>query len=314
ALVRYLGICDGNLAEGSMRCDANVSVRKIGDPELGIRTEIKNINSFRFVEQAVAYEIERQIEVLEDGGSIVRETRLYDSERNETRSMRTKEDSDDYRYFADPDLMPLVISEAEIEALREQLPELPQARRARYVETLGLTDADALQLVADPELAGYFEAGAAVSGDGKLTANWVLGEFTAALNRDDCTVPAAPISPEQLGSLIMRIKDGTISGKIAKTVFEALWTDTPASDEDPASTVDGIIEARGLQQMSDSGELEAIIAGIIADNPNQVAQFLGGKDKVFGFFVGQVMKATQGKANPETVNTLLRAQFAALQD
>ncbi len=305
SLVRYLGICDGNLAEGSMRCDANVSVRPTGEKALGIRTEIKNINSFRFVEQAIEYEINRQIEVLEGGGEIARETRLFDSERGETRSMRSKELSDDYRYFPDPDLMPLVLTEADIEQIRQTLPELPDARRNRYVETLNLTDYDAAQIVSDPEVATFFETAATVSGDGKLAANWVLGELSAALNRTDTAIGDAPIKATQLGQLITRIKDGTISGKIAKTVFEALW-DT-AGDAD----VDHIIDARGLRQMSDSGELEGIIDEIIAANPKQVEQFRAGKEKVLGFFVGQVMKATQGKANPGTVNELLRARLSS---
>ncbi|MGI9324905.1 MAG: Asp-tRNA(Asn)/Glu-tRNA(Gln) amidotransferase subunit GatB [Pseudomonadales bacterium] len=305
SLVRYLGICDGNLAEGSMRCDANVSVRPTGENALGIRTEIKNINSFRFVEQAIEYEINRQIEVLEAGGEIARETRLFDSERGETRSMRSKELSDDYRYFPDPDLMPLVLTEADIEQIRRTLPELPDARRSRYVATLNLTDYDAAQIVSDPELATFFETSATVSGDGKLAANWVLGELSAALNRTDTAVSDAPVDAPQLGVLITRIKDGTISGKIAKTVFEALWD--AAGDTD----VDRIIDERGLRQMSDSGELEGIIDEIIAANPKQVEQFRAGKEKVLGFFVGQVMKATQGKANPGTVNELLRARLAS---
>ena len=304
SLVRYLGICDGNLAEGSMRCDANVSVRKRGTNALGQRTETKNINSFRFVEQAIAYEIERQIRVLESGGTIVQETRLYDPDADETRSMRTKEDSDDYRYFPDPDLMPLVISDAELEEVRAAMPELPEARKARYVASLGLTDYDAELLVADPDVALYFDDAAAAAGDAKLAANWILGDLSAALNRDELAIAASRVTPAQLGQLIQRITDGTISGKIAKTVFEKLWS------SEAATTADAVIEAEGLKQVSDSGAIESIVDEIIAANPKQVEQFRSGKDKVFGFFVGQVMKATQGKANPQAVNEILRAKLS----
>ncbi|MEM6708306.1 MAG: Asp-tRNA(Asn)/Glu-tRNA(Gln) amidotransferase subunit GatB [Pseudomonadota bacterium] len=305
SLVRYLGICDGNLAEGSMRCDANVSVRRRGSNVLGQRTETKNINSFRFVEQAIDFEIARQIAVLEAGGSIVQETRLYDPDANETRAMRTKEDSDDYRYFPDPDLQPLVVSDQELEAIAAAMPELPTARRMRYVEQLGLTEYDAELIVADPDLAEYFEATAAAAGGGKAAANWILGDLTAALNRDECTVRESRVSSDQLGQLIQRINDGTISGKIGKTLFETLW-----NDADTRATVDGLIDARGLRQVSDSGAIETIVDDIIAANPKQVEQFKGGKDKVFGFFVGQVMKATQGKANPKAVNDILRAKLS----
>ena len=297
-LVRYLGICDGNLAEGSMRCDANVSVRRAGDPEFGVRTEIKNINSFRFVERAIAYEIERQIDVLEGGGRIVRETRLYDHERDETRSMRTKEDSDDYRYFPDPDLLPVHIDEALLDAVRADLPELPAARRHRYVEVLGLSAYDAGWLTQEPETAVYFEAVAEASGDAKLSANWVMGELSAALNRDERAIADSPVTPAQLAGLITRLKDDTLSSKTAKTLFEGLWAGEGGVDE--------IIEARGLKQVSDTGELKAIVDRVVADNPDQVEQFRAGKDKVLGFLVGQVMKATQGKANPKQVNELLR--------
>ncbi|MEM1230097.1 MAG: Asp-tRNA(Asn)/Glu-tRNA(Gln) amidotransferase subunit GatB [Pseudomonadota bacterium] len=302
ALVRYLNICDGNLAEGSMRCDANVSVRPRGSNALGTRAEIKNINSFRFVEQAIDYEIERQIEVLEAGGSIVQETRLFDADAGETRSMRSKEGSDDYRYFPDPDLMPLVISDAELERIRSELPELPAARRTRYENTLGLTGDDARLIVADPAMADYFEAAITGGGDAKLIANWMLGDLSAALNRDSLAIEAAPLPPSQLSLLVQRIEDDTISGKIAKTVFDKLWSGA-------GETVDVIIDAEGLRQVSDSGELEAIVDKIIADNPKQVAQYQGGKTKLLGFFVGQVMKETQGKANPGTVNTLIKGKL-----
>jgi aspartyl-tRNA(Asn)/glutamyl-tRNA(Gln) amidotransferase subunit B len=302
SLVRYLRICDGNLAEGSMRCDANVSVRPRGETELGERTELKNINSFRFLERAIELEIERQIEVLEGGGTIRRETRLYDPDRNETRAMRTKELSDDYRYFPDPDLLPLVITPEFIADVAESLPELPEARCARYRDALGLPAYDAAWLTDDAEVADYFEAVATACDDPKLAANWVMGDLSAALNRSDLTIAQSPVTPAQLAALIARIKDDTISSKIAKTVFEALWAGE--------GEVDSIIEARGLRQVSDSGALEALVRQVVADNPEQVAQFRAGKEKVFGFFVGQLMKATQGKANPKQLNDLLRAALA----
>ncbi|MEQ8482892.1 MAG: Asp-tRNA(Asn)/Glu-tRNA(Gln) amidotransferase subunit GatB [Pseudomonadales bacterium] len=297
-LVRYLGICDGNLAEGSMRCDANVSIRRHGDPQLGVRTELKNINSFRFLERAITYEIERQIDVLESGGRIVRETRLYDAERDETRSMRSKELSDDYRYFPDPDLLPVRLTPELIEAVRATLPELPAARRHRYVAELGLSPYDAQWLAQDPEVAAYFDAVAGAAGDAKLAANWVMGDLAAALNRAELGITRSPVSPARLAVLITRLKDGTLSSKTAKTLFEALW----AEDGD----VDAIIDARGLRQVSDTGALAAIVNQVVADNPAQVAEFRAGKEKVLGFLVGQVMKATQGKANPQQVNALLR--------
>ncbi|MEZ5558752.1 MAG: Asp-tRNA(Asn)/Glu-tRNA(Gln) amidotransferase subunit GatB [Pseudomonadales bacterium] len=302
SLVRYLKICDGNLAEGSMRCDANVSVRPLGQQTLGERTEIKNVNSFRFLERAIEYEIERHIEVLESGATIRRETRLYDPERHETRAMRSKELSDDYRYFPDPDLLPLELSDAFIDAARASMPELPAQKRARYVETLKLPDYDAAWLTQDPDVAEYFEAAAAASDAPKLAANWVMGEISAALNRAELEIGASPVSPEQLGTLIRRIADDTISSKIAKSVFETLWRD--------GGEVDAIIEAGGLRQMSDSSELAALVAQVVADNPEQVAQFRAGKDKVLGFFVGQIMKATSGKANPKQINELLREALA----
>ncbi len=303
SLVRHLKICDGNLAEGSMRCDANVSVRPLGTNELGERTEIKNVNSFRFLELAIDYEIERQIGILESGGTIERETRLYDADRNETRTMRSKELSNDYRYFPDPDLLPVHIDAAFIEAVREELPELPAAKQARYESEYALSAYDAALLTQDPDTAEYFEAVLAAGADPKLAANWVMGEFAAALNRDERSAADAPIAARELGTLIERIQDGTISGKIAKTVFEKLWSD--------GGTVDAVIEAEGLTQVSDTGELQAIIEQIVADNPAQVEQFRAGKEKVLGFFVGQVMKATQGKANPQVVNELLRDVLAS---
>jgi aspartyl-tRNA(Asn)/glutamyl-tRNA(Gln) amidotransferase subunit B len=303
-LVRHLKICDGNLAEGSMRCDANVSVRPAGETTLGERTELKNINSFRFLELAIDHEIARQIDILEAGGSIVRETRLYDAEKNETRTMRSKELSMDYRYFPDPDLPPVHLSTGFIESVRDELPELPDARQARYEDAFGLSAYDAGQLIADPDLADYFEATAAAANDPKLAANWVMGELSAALNRDEKTPAQCPLPAPILGRLIERIKDGTISGKIAKTLFDRLWREGEAL-ADPAD-VDVIIASEGLTQVSDTGEIAAIVAAVVAENPGQVEQFKAGKEKVLGFFVGQVMKATEGKANPQLVNELLR--------
>jgi aspartyl-tRNA(Asn)/glutamyl-tRNA(Gln) amidotransferase subunit B len=306
SLVRHLKICDGNLAEGSMRCDANVSVRPAGETALGQRTEIKNVNSFRFLERAIEFEIERQIDVLEAGGAIEQQTLLYDPDSHETRPMRTKEYSEDYRYFPDPDLLPVHVTEAFIESVRSTMPELPDARRARYAAEFQLGDYDAAWLTQDPEVADYFEAAAVSAGDAKLAANWVMGDLSAALNREELGIARSPISPSQLGDLIGRIRDETISSKIAKTVFEGLWAGEGEVDE--------IIAAGGLTQVSDAGEIEAIIAGIVAENPDQVDQFRAGKEKVLGFFVGQVMKATQGKANPKQVNELLRRALAADQD
>lgn len=297
-LVRALQICDGNLAEGSMRCDANVSVRPVGAAEFGERTEIKNINSFRFVEQAIEVEIERQIEVLESGGRIERETRLYDADRNETRAMRSKEFSEDYRYFPDPDLLPLVISQDLVEEIRATMPELPEARRTRYLTELGLSAYDASRLAEDVETAEFFEAVLSVCNDAKLSANWVLGELSAFLNRDELSLSASPVSAVQLGTVIQRIMDNTLSSKTAKSLFEALWQE--------GGEVDALIDSLGLKQMNDAGELEAIVGAVLADNPDQVEQLRGGKDKVLGFLVGQVMKQTQGKANPKQVNELIR--------
>ena len=304
ALVRYLEICDGNMQEGSFRCDANVSVRRKGDDKLGTRTELKNINSFRFLERAINHEIERQIELLEDGGSVVQETRLYDAERDETRPMRSKEEANDYRYFPDPDLLPVAIGAEDIERIRASLPELPEQKKQRYVAELGLSDYDAELLTATRETAAYFEA--ALGGAAqqcKPLANWILGDLAGALNKAGLEIDRSPIAPQQLAQLVARIADETISGKIAKEVFEAMWQGEGGADE--------IIAARGLQQITDSGEIESIIDAIIADNPAQVEQFRAGKDKVLGFFVGQVMKQTQGKANPAQVNEILRARLKA---
>ena len=298
ALVRYLGICDGNLEEGSMRCDANVSVRPRGDSELGVRTEIKNINSFRFVERAVAYEIERQIDELESGGRIRRETRLYDADKDQTRVMRSKELSEDYRYFPDPDLLPVQVDPAMLDSLRESLSELPAARRQRYQAVLELSAYDADWLTQDPAVAAYFDAVVTAGGNAKLAANWIMGDLSAALNRDGLSITASPVTPDQLATLIERLTDDTLSSKTAKILFDGLWRQE--------GDVDGIIEARGLRQVSDSGELQAIVDAVVAEHPEQAEEFRGGKDKVLGFFVGQIMKRTQGKANPKQVNELLR--------
>lgn len=284
-----------------MRCDANVSVRPAGQNTLGERTEIKNINSFRFVERAINFEIQRHIDVLESGGSIERETRQYDPDRDETRPMRGKELSEDYRYFPDPDLLPLQISQAFVEQIAADMPELPDARRARYQEELALTAYDAAWLSNDPDVAAYFDAVLASCGNAKQSANWVMGDLSASLNKHDLEISASPVSPEQLGQLIQRLQDNTLSSKTAKTLFEALWTD--------GGDVDALIERLGLKQMSDTGELEAIVDQVLADNPAQLEQLRSGKDKVLGFFVGQVMKQTQGKANPKQVNELIRAKL-----
>jgi aspartyl-tRNA(Asn)/glutamyl-tRNA(Gln) amidotransferase subunit B len=302
-LVRWIGISDGNMQEGSFRIDANVSVRPRGQTALGTRTELKNINSFRFLERAIQFEVERQIEVLEGGGAVIQETRLYDPERDETRPMRTKEEANDYRYFPDPDLLPLELDGAYIAEATADLPELPDARRERFHAQHGLSEYDASLLTGSRELADYFETVARETAEPKLAANWILGELAAALNRSGLEIGASPVSASQLAGLILRIQDGTISGKIAKQVFESLW----AGEGD----ADAIIASKGLRQITDSGALEPLIDAIIAANPEQVAQYRAGKDKVFGFFVGQVMKQSQGKANPQQVNALLKAKLKA---
>ncbi len=302
-LVRYLEICDGNMQEGSFRCDANVSVRPQGAKELGTRAEIKNVNSFRFVEKAIQYEVSRQIDLIESGGRVVQETRLYDPDRGETRSMRAKEQANDYRYFPDPDLLPLVLSPSFIEEVRASLPELPDAKAERFVAQYGLTSYDAGVLTASRELAAYYEEVLRQApGDPKLAAHWVTGELAAALNRDGLEIEASRLSPALLGGLLKRMSDATISGKIAKEVFEAMW----ASGRD----ADAIIAAKGLKQITDSGAIGRIIDEVMAKNPAQLADYRAGKDKLFGFFVGQVMKATQGKANPGQVNELLKAKLS----
>jgi aspartyl-tRNA(Asn)/glutamyl-tRNA(Gln) amidotransferase subunit B len=302
-LVRYLGICDGNMQEGSFRCDANVSVRPRGEPSLGTRAEVKNLNSFRFVEKAINHEIERQIALLEAGGKVVQQTRLYDPDRNETRPMRDKEEANDYRYFPDPDLLPLVLAEDLIEGLRAELPELPDAKRQRFVADYGLPAYDAGVLCASRELADFYEAAVAASrGQAKPCANWVMVEVLGALNRDGKDIGACPITPILLGGLVSRIADGTISGKIAKEVFEAMWQGEGDADR--------VIEARGLKQISDEGAIGAFIDEILSANPSQVEQYRQGKEQVLGFFVGQVMKKSRGKANPQRLNALLRERLS----
>ena len=302
ALVRYLEICDGNMQEGSFRCDANVSIRPKGQEKFGTRAEIKNLNSFRFVEKAINFEVERQIEILESGGQVVQETRLYDSVKDETRSMRSKEEANDYRYFPDPDLLPLEITSNFIESVRAGLPELPDAKRDRFKSEYGLNDYDAEVLTATRELATYFEAVVKAAGcDAKLCANWVMGDLAAALNKAGLEIEQSPVQPDRLAGLVQRIADDTISGKIAKQVFEALW--------ESGDTADAIIEQQGLKQITDTGAIEAIIDEIIAANPDQVAGYKSGKDKLFGFFVGQAMKATGGKANPAQLNELLKKKL-----
>ncbi|KPK51455.1 MAG: glutamyl-tRNA amidotransferase [Thiotrichales bacterium SG8_50] len=301
-LVRYLEICDGNMQEGSFRCDANVSIRPRGQKEFGTRAELKNINSFRFVEKAINYEIERQIDVIEGGGKVVQETRLYDSAKDVTRSMRSKEEANDYRYFPDPDLPPLVLDDAFVEATRATLPELPDAKRERFQKEYELSHYDAGVLTATREMADFFEAVVKHAGGGaKVAVNWVMGDFSAFLNKDGVDIASAPINAEMLAGLIKRLQDNTISGKIAKEVFEAMW-----AGEGDADTV---IEKRGLKQITDSGAIESVIDQILADNPDQVQQYRDGKEKVFGFFVGQAMKATKGKANPAQLNELLKEKL-----
>ncbi|MDH4380727.1 MAG: Asp-tRNA(Asn)/Glu-tRNA(Gln) amidotransferase subunit GatB [Gammaproteobacteria bacterium] len=302
ALVRYLGICDGNMQEGSFRCDANVSVRPLGSDTFGTRAEIKNINSFRFVERAIEFEVERQIDLIESGGKVVQETRLYDPDKHETRSMRSKEDAHDYRYFPDPDLLPIVVSQSHIDTIRRALPELPWARRDRYVTEFALTIDDARTLAADRPLAEYFEALVQASGDPRQSANWLNGELAASLNRHGLGVEACPITPERLGALIKRIIDGTLSGNLAKQLFEALWN--------LEGEVDALIDQKGLRQLNDGDAVRALIAQVMEESPAQVAQYRSGKDKVFGYFVGQVMRRSQGKANPLQLNELLKEMLS----
>jgi aspartyl-tRNA(Asn)/glutamyl-tRNA(Gln) amidotransferase subunit B len=302
-LVRYLEICDGNMQEGSFRCDANVSVRKPGAAAYGTRAELKNLNSFRFIEKAINHEAARQIGILEAGGKIAQETRLYDSDRDETRPLRSKEEANDYRYFPDPDLLPVALEESFIEEARRSLPELPDDKAARFMREHGLSAYDANVLTASRELAAYFESVVkALGGEPKLAANWVMGELSGALNRDGLEITASRLDAGRLTGLLRRIADNTISGKIAKDVFEVMWNE--------GKDADAIIAEKGLRQITDSGAIEAAIDAVMAANPRQLADFRSGKDKLFGFFVGQVMKATQGKANPAQLNELLRKKLA----
>jgi aspartyl-tRNA(Asn)/glutamyl-tRNA(Gln) amidotransferase subunit B len=300
-IVVYLGVCDGNLEEGSFRCDANVSVRPFGQAEFGTRAELKNINSFRFIKQAIEYEVERQIDLIEAGGKVIQETRLFDSNTGMTRSMRGKEEAHDYRYFPDPDLVPLVISPEWIEQVRATLPELPDAKRTRFVEELGLSAYDAEVLAADRALADYFDVCVTLTRDAKICANWIMGDVLRKLKESGTSIAEAPVSPQRLTGLLIRITDNTISGKIAKTVFEKMWQS--------GQTADQIINAEGLKQVTDTGAIEGLVDEVIAANPDQVAEYLGGKDKLIGFFVGKVMQASQGKANPGMVNQLLKKKL-----
>ncbi|HHO70603.1 MAG TPA: Asp-tRNA(Asn)/Glu-tRNA(Gln) amidotransferase subunit GatB, partial [Halothiobacillus sp.] len=304
AIVRYLEICDGNMQEGSFRIDANVSVRPKGQNGFGTRTEIKNINSFRFLEKAINFEVARQIDVIEGGGKVVQETRLYDPDRDETRSMRSKEEANDYRYFPDPDLLPLIIEPEFLEQVRATLPELPEAKAVRYQEQLGLSAYDAGVLTASREIADYFEALLDKMGPehAKLCANWVMGDLMGRLNREEIAIEDSPVKPESLAGLLKRIADNTLSNKLGKEVFEAMFKGEGEADE--------IIEKRGLKQITDAGVIEAIIDEVLAANPRQLAEYRSGKDKLFGFFVGQVMKAAKGKANPAQVNALLKRKLA----
>ncbi len=298
-LVRYLGICDGNMQEGSFRCDANVSVRPKGSEELGTRTETKNLNSFRFVHQAIEYEVERQIEIIESGGSVVQETRLYDAAKGETRSMRSKEDAHDYRYFPDPDLLPVEVTEEYINALREKVPELPQEMLVRFVKQYGLAHDDAKILIQDPETATFFETTVEVDGaEPKQACNWLIGELFGAMNKANLKLAAVPISPNDLGQLVARITDDTISGKMAKQVFQAMWDGEGSADE--------IISTRALKQVSEPSMIDSVVQEVIAENPEQVAQYKAGKEKVLAYLVGQAMKKTGGRANPKVVNTITK--------
>jgi len=297
-LVTFLDICDGNMAQGSMRCDVNVSIKKSTDKELGTRAELKNINSFKFIEKAINYEIERQIKVIESGESVVQETRLYDSEKNETRSMRSKEEANDYRYFPCPDLLPVVISDKELKEIKDNLPELPEEKEKRYISEIGLDESEAKIISSSKAMANMFEEASTKTDDLKLVAKWLVGDVSALLNKDNIEIDESNLSPENFGKLIQRISDSTISGKIAKSVLEEIWK----NDVD----VDEIIESKGLVQIQDESLLEGIAQKVIDANPNQVNAYKNGKEKLFGFFVGQVMKETQGKANPNTINKILK--------
>ncbi|HKJ04046.1 MAG TPA: Asp-tRNA(Asn)/Glu-tRNA(Gln) amidotransferase subunit GatB, partial [Geopsychrobacteraceae bacterium] len=300
-IVVYLGVCDGNMEEGSFRCDANVSIRPWGQEEFGTRAELKNLNSFRFIKQAIEYEVERQTDLIDDGGKVVQETRLFDADAGTTRSMRGKEEAHDYRYFPDPDLVPLVVSDQWIETVRSGLPELPDAKLKRYQDELGLPAYDAALISAEREVAEYFDALVALHGNAKTCANWVMGEVSRALNENGIQVADCPVSPELLAGVLKRIDDNTISGKIAKTVFDEIWS--------TGKTADQIIEEKGLKQVTDTGAIEAILDEVIAANQGQFEELKGGKEKLVGFFVGQVMKLSKGKANPGMVNQLIQKKL-----
>jgi aspartyl-tRNA(Asn)/glutamyl-tRNA(Gln) amidotransferase subunit B len=302
ALVQYLDICDGNMQEGSLRCDANVSIRPLGQKELGTRAELKNINSFKFLERAINLEVQRQQDILEQGGTIAQETRLYDAVKHETRSMRSKEEANDYRYFPDPDLLPVEITDALIEHIKQTLPELPEQKKRRFIKDLGLSEYDADILTAQKTQADYFEIMLENNTkNAKLCANWVMGELAAFLNKNQLEIENSPVSATDLSQLVARIGDATISGKTAKDVFKAMWDGDGNADE--------IIESKGLKQITDTGAIEAIVDEIITNNAAQVAQFQSGNEKILGFFVGQAMKATGGKANPKLLNELLRKKL-----
>ena len=301
SLVQYIGICDGNMQEGSFRCDANVSIRKKGD-ELGTRAELKNINSFKFLEKAINLEVERQIDILEDRGSIVQETRLYDAVKNETRSMRSKEEANDYRYFPDPDLLPVLIDDALLVQIKNSLPELPTEKKIRFIDDFGLSEYDAENLTNQKDIADYFESMITKGADVKLSANWVMGDLSASLNKNQIEIQDSPISAIELYELITKISDNTISGKIAKDVFKSMW--------DGKGSVEEIIENQGLKQITDIDALENVIDEVVNNNTLQVQQFKDGNSKLLGFFVGQVMKATNGKANPKQVNKILNDKLS----
>ena len=302
ALVQYIGICDGNMQEGSFRCDANVSIRKKGAKELGTRTELKNINSFKFLEKAINLEVVRQQDTLEDGEEVVQETRLYDDMKNETRSMRSKEEANDYRYFPDPDLLPVDIDDELLIQIKSALPELPTEKKSRYIGEFGLSSYDAENLTSQKAFADFFESMLYEEAEAKLSANWVMGELSAALNKNQMNIKDSPISAKELSGLVKRITDETISGKIAKDVFKAMWEGQGSADD--------VIESQGLKQMTDITAIESIIDKVIASNSTQVEQYRSGNKKLLGFFVGQVMKETQGKANPKQVNQLLNEKLS----
>ena len=303
SLVRYLEICDGNMQEGSFRCDANVSIRPKGQVEFGTRAELKNLNSFRFVERAINFEVERQIDILENGGKVVQETRLYDADKNETRPMRSKEEANDYRYFPDPDLLPVVIQEDFLTQIKSNLPELPDDKKLRFMQQYKLPFYEASFLTSSRELADYFEETVKLANEVKLCANWIVGELTAQLNKHHLDITATKISPKQLANMLSRIKDNTISGKIAKKVFEALWNGE-------GKDADEIIEQQGLKQVTDSSAIESLVDEVLTNNPKQLEDYRNGKEKLFGFFVGQVMKVSKGKANPQQVNMLLKKKLS----